>query len=230
MKIVFPNSATMPTIELLISQGGRLRQIPFQVRFGLILHPIMEPTLIDTGYTIETVQCPKSRALRVYSKFLQPILRDAGQPVEVLNRFDLTHADIQLVIITHCHAGHISGLRQFVNALFIAAGKAVQAILKNNAFGNYRHGVFPELLPDDFDPRIVDLHRATIFPSAPCLPAGCDVLSDGSVIAFPLSGHMNSHFGIFFHKLSAHFCMRRTRNGCIKRSWKIDLPANLPAL
>ena len=153
----------------------------------------MGPTLIAT----ETVQGPRSWPLPLYSKLLQPILQDTRQPVEVLNRFDLTPADIQQVIITHFHADHISGLRQFVNAQSIADGTAVQAIVKNSAFGNYRHGVFPELLPNDFDQRFVDLHKATVFPSTPCLPAGFDVLGDGSVIAVPLPGHMISHFGFF---------------------------------
>jgi glyoxylase-like metal-dependent hydrolase (beta-lactamase superfamily II) len=81
----------------------------------------------------------------------------------------------------------------------------VQAILKNSAFGNYRHGVFPELLPDDFDQRFVGLRKATVFPSALCLPAGFDVLGDGSVITVPLPGHMISHFGFFFPQAERPF-------------------------
>ena len=34
MKIVFPNGATMPTIERLIIQGGGLHKVPLQVRYG----------------------------------------------------------------------------------------------------------------------------------------------------------------------------------------------------
>lgn len=195
----------MPTIERLIIQGDRLRKVPLQVRYGLILHPIMGPTLIDTGDTIETLRGPRSWQLRVYSKLFQPVLRDVGQPVEVLKRFDLTPADIRQVTITHFHHDHISGLRQFVNVKFIADGTAVHTIRESSAFGNYRLGVFPELLPDDFDWRFVDLRRLTVCPSAPGLPAGFDVFDDGSVIAIPLPGHMTSHFRLFFPQVKNPF-------------------------
>lgn len=134
------------------------------------------------------------------------------------------------MIITHFHADHISGLRQFVNAQFIVDGTAVQAIRENSAFTNYRHGVFPELLPDDFDQRFVDLRKPTVCPSTHGLPAGFDVFDDGSLIAIPLPGHMNSHFGLFFPKAQRPFLYATDTQWLHQAVMEDRLPAHLRAL
>jgi hypothetical protein len=160
------NSATMPTIERLIIQGGGLRKVPLQVRYGLILHPVIGLALIAT----ETVQGPRSWPLRLYSKLLRPILQGAGQPVEVLNRFDLTPADIQQVIITHFHAGHISGLRQLVNARSSRTGRQCRRSLRIVLSGTIGMGCFPNYCPMTLiSALLVCVRRRFSLPRCVCL-------------------------------------------------------------
>jgi glyoxylase-like metal-dependent hydrolase (beta-lactamase superfamily II) len=205
MKVVFANSAMMPTVERLVLKRGRLQKIPLRVRYGLIFHPTFGPTLIDTGYTVETINGPRSWPLRFYGRLFQPRLCADGQPTAVLARFELMPSDIRHVIVTHFHADHVSGLRQFPNARFIADAQAVDQIYANNTFANVRHGVFPELLPDDFRDRLVTMQNSKQRETTPELPNGFDVFGDGSVLTVPLPGHLVSHFGVYFPQLEQAF-------------------------
>lgn len=191
MKVLFPNSAWVDARERLILAQGRLTKRRLKVRYGVIIHPDHGVILIDTGYTAEAVKNEnRSAILRLYSKALGPVLNLGGQPDEVLSRLGYDTRDVRMVIVTHFHADHVSGLRQFPNARFVVDGAAWDQVATNSAFANLRHGVFTELLPDDFADRILDLSTCRD------TPLGRDILGDGSLIAVPLPGHAAGHFGV----------------------------------
>ena len=61
-----------------------------------------------------------------------------------------------------------------------------------------RHGIFKELLPPDFQHRIVPLQDMRRQPTDTVLGEGYDLFGDGSYLAIPLPGHAFGHFGIFW--------------------------------
>ncbi|MEC7760384.1 MAG: MBL fold metallo-hydrolase [Pseudomonadota bacterium] len=200
---VFANSATVRAREALLMRGGRRTPVDLQVRFGLIVHPTVGPVLIDTGYTRETVTGPRSRALSLYARTLAPRLIEAGQPAAVLARHGLRPADVACIILTHFHADHVSGLAQFPNARIIACDRAYAAIARRSAVANIRHGIFPELLPDDLATRLTGF--ATLPRAQTALPGGLmardDVFGDGSLLTVDLPGHAEGHVGLYFPQL-----------------------------
>ncbi|MEO9865085.1 MAG: MBL fold metallo-hydrolase [Yoonia sp.] len=205
MKVAFANSATMPTIERLILRKGSRQKVSLRVRYGIVIHPKLGPTLIDTGYTPETTQGPRSWPLRLYGMVFRPRLLPDGQIDVTLQKFGLIADDIKHVIITHFHADHISGLRRFPNARFYVDQDAAQSVLAGPGFANIRHGFFKELLPDDFAERLIDLKAQPRFENGNALPDGFDLAGDHSIIAIPLPGHTHSHFGIYFPTLERPF-------------------------
>jgi glyoxylase-like metal-dependent hydrolase (beta-lactamase superfamily II) len=60
------------------------------------------------------------------------------------------------------------------------------------------HGIFKELIPPDFERRLVPLQEMQRQPTDTVLGEGYDLFGDGSYLAIPLPGHAFGHFGIFW--------------------------------
>ncbi|HBF30966.1 MBL fold metallo-hydrolase [Rhizobium sp.] len=199
MKPFFATSAWVTVRESLVLRGGRRLNIRLPVRYGLIVHPTMGAVLIDTGYTSHSIQdVGRSSLLRFYDNILRPELHHAQQPVPFLASFGLTPQDVRFVIVSHFHADHISGLTMFPSAHFIANDQAWSRLSKRSIFGNLRHGIFPELIPNDFEDRLIRLSSLPKAAALHGLPQGIDLFGDGSMIAIDLPGHADGHFGILF--------------------------------
>lgn len=202
MRPVFANSAWIGAPERAILRNGGWRRRKLRVRYGLVVHPRLGPILIDTGYTAHALHAPgRSAALRVYGRLLRPQLNLQDQPEPFLQTFGLVLQDIAHVIVTHFHADHVSGLAAFPRARFIASGAAWAHLRDGTAWQSLRHGVFRELIPADFGTRLTaieDVPRRAL----PDLGAGYDILGDGSILAVPLPGHADGHFGLLFPHLA----------------------------
>lgn len=199
MKIVFANSAWVSAAERLTLRGGSWKSVRLRVRYGLILHPVAGPVLVDTGYTPEAVTGPgRGTMLRLYGALLKPELNAAGQVLPVLARFGLAPGDISVVIVTHFHADHISGLSLFPKARFIASDAAWSRLKARTAWQNLRHGVFAELFPADFESRLDGLSSKQQVAPHDGVPAGADLFGDGSIVAVDLPGHADGQFGLLF--------------------------------
>jgi glyoxylase-like metal-dependent hydrolase (beta-lactamase superfamily II) len=197
MRPVFANSATLSIPEWLVLAKGRLRTIKLGVRFGVWVHPRHGPIVIDTGYGPEVTTGHRSLALRLYASLLRPRLET--QPEDVLADLGFRADDVKYVFVTHFHADHISGLRRFPKARFIAAGWP--KISTTTHWQRLRHGLFTELLPDDFEARLIAIEDLPVAD----LPFGHghDLFGDASLLALDLPGHATGHCGLVWpqHKL-----------------------------
>ena len=200
---VFANSATVAAPERLMLRGGSWRMRRLAVRYGLYLGARVGPVLIDTGYTSHSITAPgRSLGLRAYGRLLRPVLHPEGQPEAFLARFGLRPRDISHVIVTHFHVDHISGLGLFDRARFLVSGAGWRSFREGSRLANLRHGMFPELLPPDFAARIDLIDPLPFVPIGPALPTGHDLFGDGGVVALPLPGHAEGHFGLVFPRLA----------------------------
>lgn len=201
MTPVFANSAWVGARENLLMRDGRWRKRRLKVRYGLFVHPVVGPVLIDTGYTAHGLNTQKASLwLRIYGHLLAPELNDEGQLHVFLEHFGLSTEDINAVIVTHFHVDHVSGLSVFPNAKFLASMVAWTCLQKNNRFQNIRHGVFSELLPSDFFTRLTPVEDQPM-KMVPHLQRGYDLFGDGAVLAVPLDGHAAGHLGVLFPQL-----------------------------
>ncbi|RWM24970.1 MBL fold metallo-hydrolase [Mesorhizobium sp.] len=202
MKIVFANSAWVNAAERLILRGGSWQSVRLRVRYGLIFHASEGPVLVDTGYTPEALTGERrGRMLRLYGALLKPKLNAAEQVLSVLKHFGLSPDDIRTVIVTHFHADHISGLSLLRKARFIASDAAWARVKARTPRQNWRHGVFVELFPSDFDARLDGLSSKPRIEARDGVPGGADLFGDGSVIAVDLQGHADGQFGLLFNGL-----------------------------
>jgi glyoxylase-like metal-dependent hydrolase (beta-lactamase superfamily II) len=197
MTPVFANSASVTVPEHLVLARGSARKLRLGVRFGVFVHPAEGPVLIDTGYGPEVTKGKRSFPLWFYAFVLKPRLEE--QPETILKRLGFAPEDVKTVFITHFHADHVSGLRRFPNARFIAAGW--EALKRQTPFQQLRHGVFAELLPADFETRLTALESLPVVELPFGLGEGHDVFGDCTVLALPLPGHALGHTGLIWPDL-----------------------------
>lgn len=186
---VFANTADVTALERFVLRGGAWRKVTLRVRCGLIDHPRLGPVLIDAGYGPRVMEGPRSLALRAYAAVLGPKLNPLENPLALLADHGFLPEDVKLVIVTHLHSDHVSYLRDLPEARFITDGQVA---------GLLRHGVFNELLPDDFAARCTSLGAYELRDLPFDLGQGFDLLGDGSALAVPLPGHAAGHFGVCF--------------------------------
>lgn len=188
--LAFPNSAGVRVPERLVLSGGRWTQIELAVRYARFTHARAGACLIDTGYSARVTRGLRSLPLTLYASILRPRLTPHALPGAC--------PDVRTILLTHLHADHVSALRDYPAARLIADAGAVEHFLAAGAFSRTCHGVFRELLPDDFHARIVPLDSLGSVEAPLGLGPARDVFGDGEVLAVPLPGHMRGHTGYLF--------------------------------
>ena len=187
---VFGNTASAKLRCGFVLRGGGWRKVRLRVRCGLIDHPRWGPVLIDAGYGPRATEAPgRSWRLRLYARMVGMVLNPLESPLAMLADHGFLPEDVKLVLLTHLHADHVAYLRDLPEARFV---------VDDHVAGRLRHGVFEELLPDDFAERCVNIadHATADLPFG--MGHGFDVLGDGSALAVRLPGHLAGHYGICF--------------------------------
>ncbi len=179
-------------------QGGRRQQVACHALVALLQHPTHGWILWDTGYAshmlTETARFPYRLYRWATPLHLQPALTVAAQ----LTRFGLQPSDIGTIIISHFHADHIAGLRDFPQARFVATAAGYTHFQGRTGLAALRCGYLPALLPTDFAKRATLLPEFTA-PALPALGATHDLFGDGTMRLVQLPGHARGQIGLFAH-------------------------------
>ena len=189
---VFPISAHVRAPERLVLKGGRWKQVPIPVRYGLFEHPAAGACLIDTGYTTRVTKGRRSMPLSLYASVLRPALTQDVLPARA--------PDTSVILVSHLHADHVSALKDYPDARILIDGPSLSRFLSAGWFGRTHKGCFAELLPDNLADRAEPFQTFPETEAPLGLGPAYDLFSDGSVLAVPLPGHMRGHTGFLFPK------------------------------
>lgn len=194
------------------------RPLRFPAMFGVVHHPREGVVLIDTGYAPRFEAATARFPARLY-RLLTPMTLSRGETaVERLAARGVAADDVRTIVVTHFHADHIAGLRDFPRARIVFAASAWDAVATLRGLSAVRKAFLPALLPDDFAARAVALDdrvgaagvagvagAAGSAGSLRALPPvlapfdrGFDLLGDGSMWGVPLPGHATGQLGVFF--------------------------------
>jgi glyoxylase-like metal-dependent hydrolase (beta-lactamase superfamily II) len=154
--------------------------------------------LLDTGYA-PRVRAAVSRGLdRVYGALLPVHVTPEESAAAQLAARGIAPGDVTTVVLTHLHADHVGGLRDFPAARVVADPAGVALARSARGFGRLRRGLVPALLPHDLGDRLVDPRTLADgdHPELTPLAGARDLLGDGRLLVVPLPGHATGHLGL----------------------------------
>ncbi|MDV6375214.1 MBL fold metallo-hydrolase [Deinococcus arenicola] len=176
-------------ISALTQRGAAWRVQTYPAGFALLLHPSRGPVLFDTGYS-ERVVLSMRRWPGVLYGLLTPVRLDVRETAAAqLARLGFASDEVKEVIVSHLHADHVGGLRDFGAARFHLDAGAYAPLRDLRGVAAIRKAFMPELLPGDFEARIEPLDFRPAPPGLSPFPLAADVFGDGSAYAVKVPGH-----------------------------------------
>ncbi len=183
--------------EKMAIKGGKNVTCQFYATFALIKHPQIGNILFDTGYSDRFYSAVQKFPYSIYGK-VTPVFHNS-QESALSQLKKINSDDISKIVISHFHADHISGLKDFPDSKFLCLKSAFDDIKNKSAFNAVKRGFLPDLLPEDFEARVefIDNYNS-ISLDKEFLPfeTGFDIAGDGTILAVPLYGHAAGQTGL----------------------------------
>ncbi len=153
----------------------------------------------DTGYASHFMDA--ARGIYKLYAWVTPVYFDASQAAKSqLSALGLAGKDIRGIIVSHFHADHIAGLRDFAKTPIICAALAWQSIQNLRGIRALKKGFLPHLIPTDIENRLtfVEQYPIVTLPAAlqPFTQAW-DITGTGEVLVVSLPGHAAGQIGAF---------------------------------
>ena len=181
-------------------QGESLRARRFPAQAALI-ETNGRRWLWDTGYGKHFFTATRKPCYALY-RTVTPVYyrREDSLCVQLAARgINNLHA----ILLSHYHADHIGGLRDFPGLPVYAPARGFAKIRRLHGLAALRHGFLPDLIPADFDTRLhpYETLPVTTLPSvlAPFHHGWALPGSGGEIIIVELPGHAAGHSGAFVH-------------------------------
>lgn len=177
-------------------KGGKNRLIKFHALYGLICHPDKGWVLFDTGYSPEFYEATSSFPNSIYAKATKVQISKEETVAAQLKKFNVSTEEVRHIIISHFHADHIGGLKDFPEAKFYCSRTGYEEVLHINSLMAFRKAILPSLIPEDFDDRAVFVEDFARCSEDPILGKEYDLFGDQSLLLYELPGHARGQLGI----------------------------------
>lgn len=185
--------------ECVAMRGGRMKSIQFPALAGLIHHPSLGYVLYDTGYSKHFMEATRTFPECLYRMITPPSLPAEEELLFQLEQRNIRPDQITAIIISHFHADHVAGLKDFPKARFIATKGEYEEMRGKGRLTRLRGAFLSELLPDDFIGRVSYAEdQETVDPGLAGFETGFDLCGDGRLVGIPLPGHARSQLGLVF--------------------------------
>jgi glyoxylase-like metal-dependent hydrolase (beta-lactamase superfamily II) len=205
LKINFFKAGYCTHPEAIVIQDGRWKTAKFPSMFALISHPEHGHILFDTGYSNRFFEETRSFPFNLYALTTPVYFQPEDSAVHQLQAAGIDAAAIRYIIISHFHADHIGGLKDFPNAKFIYFNSAYKSVKDRRGINALQAGFLSGLIPTDFEDRssfVEDRQIGSLPTQYMPFDTGFDLFRDGSLLAVELPGHAAGQLGLFFIDLN----------------------------
>ncbi|MCT4584431.1 MAG: MBL fold metallo-hydrolase [Peptostreptococcaceae bacterium] len=163
------------------------KKIKFNSKIIYIKNSKLKNVLIDTGYSNYINELDNIK-VKIHN-FITPIN---------LIKFDFFKLKPDIIILSHFHIDHIGGLFNYKKIPIICSKEAYLNCLNSRGFNKLKTGFIKELLPSDFDQRVIfieDLKKVKPF-------FGFDKVYEYKEFKFiNLEGHAKGQYGVVYKDL-----------------------------
>jgi glyoxylase-like metal-dependent hydrolase (beta-lactamase superfamily II) len=156
--------------------------------------------LWDTGYADHFHDATSKGIYRLYAK-VTPVFFDCSDSlVSQLAARGISRVDVRGIFLSHFHADHIAGLKDFPDATAYCSREGWEVHKDKRGISALRRGFLPALIPDNLETRLTFVESCEKFWLPDALypfQTGYDVLGTGEIFIVPLPGHAEGHLGAF---------------------------------
>lgn len=187
-------SCTHPACMVL--KGAGLQKKSFPSRCYLIQHQ-GGYCLVDTGYANHFFDATHG-IYKLYSWVTPVTFSDSESAKNQLSALGISPAEINTIVITHFHADHISGLKDFPNARLVCSSESWHSVQKLTGLSALKAAFLPDLLPSNCASRLQWIQNFDLV----ALPAQLAPYTHGfslyqNIILVHLQGHAIGQIGVF---------------------------------
>jgi glyoxylase-like metal-dependent hydrolase (beta-lactamase superfamily II) len=168
--------------------------------FAAVIERAGERIIVDPGYAPRIVEATNHFPELLY-RVTAPMQAPAASAIAARLDAKGLRESVSTVIVTHFHADHIAGLRDFPRARIVASRAAFEDFARRRGFSAVRRGYLPALAPDDLAERMIfyeDLPRAALPAALAPFSDGVDVFGDAGLLLTQLPGHATGQIGAVF--------------------------------
>ncbi|HYI99054.1 MAG TPA: N-acyl homoserine lactonase family protein [Thermoleophilaceae bacterium] len=181
--------APMRALGVGVPQEG-WHEMPVQA--FLVEHPRAGLVLVDTGFHSAVAVDPRQGMGRLGGLVFKDLRMESDEAVPAqLRRLGIDPGDVRVVLLTHLHSDHASGIAQFPDARFLVSSAEWEAA----SHGGTTDGYFKRQFDHAFDYRLLDF-ESDAADSYSTFGRSYDVFGDGSVRMVFTPGHTAGHCSV----------------------------------
>jgi glyoxylase-like metal-dependent hydrolase (beta-lactamase superfamily II) len=158
----------------------------------LVEHPGAGRVLVDTGFHPSIVVAPHEAFGRVAGRVIKDVHVEPEQLVSSqLRELGIQPADVDVVVMTHLHSDHASGIAEYPESTFVVSGAEWEAA----GSGGRMQGYWGRQFDHAFEWRTVDFESSDA-DSYATFGRSLDLFGDGSVRLVSTPGHTAGHLSV----------------------------------